>query len=254
MSKKISKNRVLFYDSGVGGLTLLCEARKNCPNIECIYFADYLNMPLGDKPLKNIQSSIKNTIEFLVKKFGTGVVVLACNTATSVAIKLLREAMPQIEFVGTEPAVKKAVDLGYKRILLLATPNTIKYNRLVRKMRAGLGENLILCPEPRLAQIVENNVENLTVVKRLFDEKKAEILAKKPDVMVLGCTHYVWLKGIIQKVLGLPCIDGNEGVINRLKSVANLGKNRGKLSIYTNDVTKTEKLKIAWEILNSGGE
>jgi len=220
--------------------------------VEYFYFADYQNMPFGNKPVAFLRNAILQAISSLVAKLGTGVVVLACNTATSVAIEFLRERLPQVVFVGTEPALKLAQDLGYERILLLATPNTIKYNKLIRDLKLKLSDNLVLSPEPILAERIENNIGNLHSLRPMISAKFEVLSAQKPDCVVLGCTHYLWIKDIIASEWRLPTVDGVAGVTNRLKSVVYERSSRGKISILTNDKSKFDNLKIACQKLNLG--
>ncbi len=250
VSKTQSKNRVLVYDSGVGGLKILSALREQGVIAEYFYFADYKNMPFGEKPVGVLRASILKTIANLVKKLNTKIVLLACNTATSIAIEILRERLPQVTFVGTEPAIKLAQKLGYNKIFLLATPNTIKYNRLVREFSHQLGTNLILSPEPKLAEMIENNFSDLNRLSAYLTSKKAGI-SQDFDCVVLGCTHYLWLKEEIKAIWGRDCIDGTLGVVNRMKNL--VGQNSiCKITILTNEKSKQDRLLLACQKLNLG--
>lgn len=251
MLKNQSKNRVLVYDSGVGGLKILLAVREKCPNAEYFYFADYKNMPFGNKPVSVLRASILDTIAYLTAKLCVKVVLLACNTATSVAIDILRAKLPHIIFVGTEPAIKLAIDLGYKRIFLLATPNTIKYNKVVRRWTDKLGENLVLSPEPKLAELIENNLCDLTRLRAFLTTKTAQI-PQNIDCVLLGCTHYLWLKDEIMAQCRKPCVDSTVGVANRMKVLLSKSYAIGKVTILTNDKYKLDNLKFACQKLNLG--
>lgn len=245
---------MLVYDSGVGGLQILKTLRDTCLNTRYFYFADYLNMPFGNKPVRALREAIFNTIACLVEKLRANLVVLACNTATSVAIALLRARLPNVMFVGVEPAIKFARDLGYKRVLLLATPNTIKFNPLVRKSVSEMGENLILSAERDLASDVENNLNNLDNLLPILVKRWEKLSSCGADCVVLGCTHYLWIRKQILQAFSLKCIDGVAGVVKRFCSVVERGHSQNKVTILTNDKRKEGDLRLAWQKLNSGGE
>ena len=132
------KKPIGFFDSGVGGISVLREAVKLMPNENFIYFGDSLNAPYGTKPIEEVQAlSVKNA-EMLIEK-GVKAIVIACNTATSVAAEILRDKYPDIPVVGVEPALKPA--LMYKenpKVLVMATDVTLrerKFNTLLEKYR-----------------------------------------------------------------------------------------------------------------------
>ena len=124
MNKKIG-----IFDSGIGGLTTLKEIQKLLPNEEYIYYADSKNNPYGEKSEEELNNIVTNIVELLLKE-DVKLIVIACNTATTRCIKLLREKYPQMIFVGTEPAIKVACDKNYKNTIVMATPNTTASERV----------------------------------------------------------------------------------------------------------------------------
>lgn len=130
--------KIGFFDSGVGGATIFKEAVNNI-DAEYYYFADNLNMPYGVKKKEEVVKFSFDVVDKLVKK-GCKIIVIACNTATSVAIKKLREKYEDIVFIGTEPAVKPAIENSNgKRVLVTATTITIngeKLQTLIEKLRS----------------------------------------------------------------------------------------------------------------------
>ncbi len=248
-NKALNKRRVLVYDSGIGGLTVLKEARSLCPGLDYIYFADYKNMPFGNKPLLNLRKSIVQTITDLATRLRVGVIILACNTATSVAIEQLRQKLPNLEIIGTEPALKLACDLGYERIALLATSNTIKYNRVVRNFVSSLGDKLILFPLNSLATDIEENLHNNRALISCVTSLAQKIKKFEPDCVVLGCTHYVMLKKSLFENIGVTILDGNGGVAKRLNSLVCNTNSVGKIMISTNDFSRLKNLKRAFEFM-----
>ena len=248
VSKKLSKSKVLFYDSGIGGLAILDCAMKICPSLDYYYYADYQHMPLGGMDANKLIDCVVSEIGYLVRKFGTGVVVVACNTATSVALSALRERMSGVEFVGTEPATKVAFDRGYARVALIATPNTIRFNRLVRSAKRQKGENLLLLPQSTLASLIEKNIADLGRVRANL-VRNLPPLKGKIDCLVTGCTHYTYIEAMLSGIVGVPCINGNWGVATRLKEVCRPEKVAGQVRFFTNDKSKQKNLEVAWGIM-----
>ena len=119
--------RIGFFDSGIGGLTVLSEALKRLPNHEYLYYADTQHAPYGPKPKEEVREYVFHAIDFLVDE-GAEIIVIACNTATSIAVAELREKY-SIPIIGMEPAVKPAIEHvanSSKRVLVTATPLTCK--------------------------------------------------------------------------------------------------------------------------------
>lgn len=252
MSKKLSKSKVLFYDSGVGGLSILDCAMRRCPNLDYYYFADYGHMPLGRMDAGRLIDCVVAEINYLVQKFGTGVVVIACNTATSLAITALRERISGVEFVGTEPAIKVAFERGFARVGLIATPNTIRFNRLVRSTKREKGERLLLLPQGNLASVIEKNIGHLAKIRSNLAQKLAPYRGKM-DCIVTGCTHYAFVENMLSSVLGVPCINGNKGIVDQLLRGSEPSKRKGKVRFFTNEKGKQGNLEIAWRILREVG-
>ena len=128
MNKK--KMPIGFFDSGVGGISVLKEAVKLMPNEHYIYFGDSKNAPYGIKEVEEVKALTYKAVEFLIEK-GAKAIVIACNTATSAAVRALRITYPNIPIIGIEPAVKPAVKLGRKGpVIIMATPMTLKEKKL----------------------------------------------------------------------------------------------------------------------------
>ena len=127
-----------FFDSGVGGLSVLREALKLMPNENYIYFGDSINAPYGVRNVDEVKDLTYKAVEFLLDK-GAKAIVIACNTATSAAVASLRISYPNIPLVGIEPAVKPAVKLNTnKKVIIMATPMTIKekkFNNLMNRFK-----------------------------------------------------------------------------------------------------------------------
>lgn len=250
--KKLNK-KVLFLDSGIGGLALMHSCFLAYPYLDFIYFADYQNLPYGNKNAGFLRSKLAENISQLQRKFGFDAVVLACNTATSVAIKYLRKTLPKINFIGVEPAVNLAKNLRYQRILVLATQNTILHNRLLKNMMLDPNIRLYLQPMPRLAQCVERNFGNLDICV----QRNEPVLARfcgEVDCVVLGCTHYHFLLPALEKYFNLPILDGNDGVVRHLGEFVSPSAKLGKVFLLSSDAGKLEKLEQVWQILSQKEE
>ena len=192
-----------IFDSGSGGLSVYREIVKLLPYERYIYFADNAHCPYGEKSAAYIQDRARAITDILLG-MGADIIVVACNTATAAAIAMLREEYPQISFVGMEPAVKPAA-LGTKTgvIGVLATAGTLKGSKYL-KTKGRFEDNV---------HIVEHVGEGFVelVEKGILDGPEAEatvraslqpLLDAGADRIVLGCTHYPFLKPLIEAVAG----------------------------------------------------
>lgn len=233
MNKKIG-----IFDSGIGGLTTLKEIQKLLPNEEYIYYADSKNNPYGEKSEEELNNIVTNIVELLLKE-DVKLIVIACNTATTRCIKLLREKYPQMIFVGTEPAIKVACDKNYKNTIVMATPNTTASERVKELIINNKKQNqkITLIPCEFLANAIEtNNEEKIdNLLHKYLDDYK-----NNTDAIVLGCTHYPLIKKQIQAFIPkAKIIDGNKGVAKQVKrqlennKLLTTSKQKGKVKIIT---------------------
>lgn len=213
----INNNPILFYDSGIGGLTTLYECAKLLPNEHFVYFADNSNMPFGSKKAPELQKIIINQVANLIEENMPKMVVLACNTATSLALDNLRKRFKRVVFVGVEPALVPAIKQN-KKILLLCTKITKKHSKIVN-LALNFCKIDCVCP-PNLALEIEENYANFNLQNLSFLKN----YKNKIDCVVLGCTHYVFCKKQIEAFFGndVSVISGNLGVANRVKNLLGL--------------------------------
>ena len=211
-----------FFDSGVGGISIFNNAASQLPDENFLYLADSLNAPYGIKSKEQITDlSIKNT-DFLVNK-GCKMIVVACNTATTNAIDKLREKY-KIPFVGIEPAVKPAIlHSKVNRIGVLATKGTLSSELFANSNQyASLNHTDIIEVEGKgLVEAVEaNNIHNNTFRRKLL-ELIQPFIDKKVDYLVLGCTHYSFLKPILSDFLpdNIKIIDAVKPVTQQIKKL-----------------------------------
>lgn len=215
MDKKDKMDQPIgVFDSGVGGISVLRELVALMPNEDYIYLGDSKNAPYGTKTLKEVQQMTCRDAAYLVER-GVKALVVACNTATSAAITILRQQYQGIPVIGIEPALKPAV-LSKKnpKVLVMATPMTLreeKFHNLMEQYRSKA--RIIPLPCPGLVEFVErgelDGPEFEAFLKELFS-----VHIKYPvDCAVLGCTHYPLVRPVIQKVLGshVAVFDGGAG-------------------------------------------
>lgn len=222
--------KIGFFDSGIGGITVLNEAMQLLENVDYLYYADTKNVPYGTKDKEKVKKYIFEAVAFIMKEQVDGLVI-ACNTATSIAIKELRRKYG-IPIIGMEPAVKPAVEkCGGKRVLVLATPLTLKEDKfedLVAKVDpANIVDSL---PLPELVDFAERQQFDQNIVKEYLSEKLQSFDLANYGTIVLGCTHFVYYKNILKNILPaqLDIIDGNQGTIRHLANVMNLDLLTGK--------------------------
>lgn len=220
MEVRNKDNPIAVFDSGVGGISVLKELIKVMPNENFIYFGDSLNAPYGTKSLEEVQ---KLTIGHATDLFNEGAkgLVVACNTATSAAVRILREMYPEIPIVGIEPALKPAVEAKeHANVLVMATPMTIREAKFQKLMSQYKNQATIHpLPCPGLMDFVERGDLNSADLKKYLVELLFAFRDEPLDSVVLGCTHYPFVKETVLEVLGngVVAFDGGEGTAKEMK-------------------------------------
>jgi glutamate racemase len=248
-----------FFDSGVGGLSVLREAIKLMPNEHFIYFGDSKNAPYGVKKVEEVRELTYKAVEFLIDK-GAKAIVIACNTATSAAVSALRVSYPSIPIVGIEPAVKPAVRLHREgAIVIMATPVTLQEKKFINLMEKYKDESEIIpMPCPGLVEFIEKGNIDGEEVRKYLEEKFNIYKNGEIGSVVLGCTHYPFIKNIINEILGkdVPIIDGGLGTSKELKrkleelNMLNDSSEDGNVKIY-NSLEGDNIIKISNKLLYS---
>ncbi len=229
---------ICFFDSGIGGSTILKEVIKLLPNENYVYYADSKNNPYGNKTKEELFEIVSNAVETLLK-YDPKLIVCACNTATEVVLNDIREKYPSITFVGTEPAVKVVHDKYQdKKTLVITTKGTGESERFKSLFNNYKTPNCTLVEAPLLAGLIENNKDPYPYLKELLKDYK------DIDIVVLGCTHFPLAKDALRKVLGnVTFVDGSVGIANRIKSLLkeNLNDNGRSINIISTkkDVSET---------------
>ncbi|HEX7638916.1 MAG TPA: glutamate racemase, partial [Burkholderiaceae bacterium] len=214
--------RIGVFDSGAGGLSVLRAIRARLPQAELVYAADTGHAPYGDRHEAEIQERTRRVAGFLRER-GAQVVVIACNTATTVAVQGLRAAGERLPIVGVEPGIKPAVALSTaRRIGVLATTRTVaseKVRRLVQDH--GSGATILLQACPGLANTIESPDADGAGLAALVERYSAPLREARVDVAVLGCTHYVFARDLFERALpGVHFVDTADAVARQTARLA----------------------------------
>ena len=210
--------KIAFFDSGIGGLSVLAEALRRFSGAEFLYFADEDHVPYGTKSRAQIVRLSLDAVGFLVSR-GADAVIVACNTATSAAILELRGAF-SVPVIGMEPAVKLAADsFGARPTLLIATPLTIAGEKLARLVGRLECETWSLAL-PRLVEFAQDLEFDSPAVRTYLRQELAKFELARLGSLVLGCTHFNYFKDVLREILPphVRIIDGIDGTLNRLAS------------------------------------
>ncbi len=235
-----------FLDSGLGGISVLKEVHALLPQEDYYYYGDSLHHPYGEKSETELYNIVNDAVKHLLSK-NCKLIVVACNTATTMVLPKIRLAYPQIAFVGTEPAIKVAHDYyPHKKVLVLATQGTIESERL-HNLQATYPVDATFLACPRLAPLIEKG-DQVEIQDYLTQELTP--YRGKVEVVVLGCTHYVFVKDLIQKVLGpITFVDGNQGIAQRVKYLLEkeallTSQKTGSVTIVNNLNTEMERRSL----------
>lgn len=207
------------FDSGVGGLSVLREIRKALPNEDLLYVADSAHVPYGDKPSSFVETRSIEITQFLLRQDAKAIVV-ACNTATTIAIAALR-ARFTVPIVGMEPAVKPATSKTRSgHVGVLATSGTLASDKFATLLaRFGAGVEVCVQPCPGLVERVEHGAVADGDTRALVERYVTPLRRRGVDTIVLGCTHYPFLRPLIAEVAGpgVSIIDPNPAVARELR-------------------------------------
>ncbi len=247
-----------FFDSGIGGITVLYEALNLLPNVDYLYYADTQHVPYGIKEKNLVKRYIHEAADFIIGQ-GVDALVIACNTATSIAIQDLRKAY-NVPIIGMEPAVKPAVEIcGDKRVIVLATPLTLKEDKFEDLISKVDSDHIVdSLPLTELVTYAEKFRFNDKEIVDYLKDKFSNYDLDQYGTLVLGCTHFVYYKKVIKNIIPehIDVIDGNLGTIRHLKNLLSLNNksedqknvNRmeeirnKKITFYTSGVKKDNNI------------
>lgn len=246
-----------IFDSGLGGLSVLKEAVKLLPYEDFIYYGDTKNAPYGTKSVEEVRNLTNNVVNILLEK-EVKAIVIACNTATSASVDELRKKY-SLPIIGIEPALKPAVELKREgKIIIMATPVTLserKFKKLMDKYKEE--SEIVPLPCPGLVEFVESGNIDSQEVELYLRDKFSCFEDNGIAAIVLGCTHYPFIKKHIYKILGedLPVIDGSKGTSKQLmrqlkvNGLLNDSKKKGTISIY-NSLEGQKMIELSNKLIN----
>lgn len=210
------------FDSGVGGLSVLREIRQRLPQESLLYLADSAHVPYGEKSADYIRERCQRITEFLLAQ-GAKALVVACNTATAAAVNDLRAHYPQIPVIGMEPALKPAVAHTQTGVVgVLATTGTLKSARFAALLERYAGSTrFITQPCPGLVEQIEVGALDSDSTRQMLEQFVSPLLAEGCDTVILGCTHYPFIKPLLLELLpnSVQLIDTGQAVASRLQQV-----------------------------------
>ena len=231
---KKNENPIGVFDSGVGGISVLRELVKIMPNENYLYFGDSINAPYGTKEVSVIRELTIKNIEKLLD-MGAKSIVVACNTATSAAVRVLRQMYPEIPLVG---------------VVVMATPMTLKQEKFQNLMKKYENQaEIVPLPCPGLMEFVERGDLEGEDLYNYLSILFGSVNSKKIDSVVLGCTHYPFAKKAIEAVVGkdVQIFDGGEGTAREMRrrmqcaSLINPSKEKGTVKFINSKDTEEER-------------
>lgn len=245
-----------FCDSGVGGLSVLAKCREIMPNEDFIYYGDLKNVPYGNKTKEELYEYLIEILDFFKEK-QVKAVILACNTTSAVVYDLVKDKYPFIIYPIIQSSAKILANLGVKKLGVFATQATVNskaYEREIKKFNPEIEISTQACPG--WVEIVETKTENIFQSITLVEKYLNEMMVNKPEKLILGCTHYPFLKNVISKFVDAgmlidPAVHFSEYIKTDLetKSLINLKKESGFNQFYVS--ANPEQFKISAELFFS---
>lgn len=221
----MSDRPIAFLDSGVGGVPYLSAAMATSPDDRFVYYADNRNFPYGERSVDEVRSLVIDAAGRLIERADPRTIVVACNTASVVALDALR-ARFDVPFVGVVPAIKPAAELvGSGRIGVLATARTVEDEYVARLIRTyAPGNEVDLVAAGGLVELVEHRLGSFSLheVDRALEGPTARLLEAGVAAVVLGCTHFIHVRAHVERLLGqrTRVVDSVDGVVRQTLRVA----------------------------------
>ena len=244
------KIKIGVFDSGIGGVTVLNECIRLNPNYEYLYYSDSLHNPYGDKNKDEVISYCEVIVKYFIKK-GCKIIIIACNTASAISVKYLRDKYRNIYFIAIEPAIKLAYNNSCDGTLILATKGTIDSDKFKVLYDKYHHDNFYLYSCVGLANLIEDGDRD-----KIYNYIKDNlaIYDGKVSNIVLGCTHYPLIKDIISMVIhDVTFYDGGIGVAKHLDNYLKNNNYSGdeKIIIFKDSTGDVEKENRFYELLGS---
>lgn len=247
MEPKVCERPIGVFDSGVGGISILRELVRELPHEDFVFYGDSAHAPYGEKTPEEVVSLTSDVAQKLLD-MGCKALVIACNTATSAAAPVLRKTYSHMPIVGVEPALKPAVLAKHHgKVLVMATPMTVRLEKFQKLLRTwGSEEDVVAVPCGGLAARIEKGNVDAPDVVALIDSLVGAY-AGRVDTVVLGCTHYPFVREQIREVLGdVVFFDSAQGTARqlrrRLSSAQKLNNTQaqGRVEFFSSKDTKEE--------------
>ena len=247
-----------IFDSGIGGMSVMLNIQSLLPDESLVYVADSLYAPYGLKSNSVILERSKAVIDYLIKKEFVKLIVVACNTATASSIKELRQIY-KIPIIGMEPAIKPATkSTTSKKVGILATNGTLESTKFSALLEIYSGDiKFYTQPCPGLVEVIEQGKINDLSTKILIKKYLDSFIKNKVDTVVLGCTHYIFIRELIQEIIGpnVEVIDTGLAVAKQVKNKLESHSLQNNLkekdySIYTNSNNPNMKEIIKSTLIN----
>lgn len=213
-----------IFDSGLGGLSVLTTVHMRLPRTDLVYVADTAHVPYGPRTLQEVRDFSFGITRFLIEQ-GAQIVVVACNTASAAALHELRAAYPAIPFVGMEPAVKPAAEQSHTGVVaVLATQATFQgalFASVVERFAQGVEVIPQVCPG--LVEQIEAGELESPRTEAMLRTWVEPLLARNIDALVLGCTHYPFVRPLLERICGptVRVIDPSAAVARQVERVLN---------------------------------
>ncbi len=243
------------FDSGLGGLGIVSALRDLAPAADIVVLADQARAPYGDRPVEEVRRLAHRAADELIDR-GCTTIVVACNTASTAALSSLRDARPDVAFVGMEPAVKPAAshtDSGV--IAVLGTTGTIEGGLLASMIeRFGMGRTVKGVALPGLVEMIEDGLAHAPAVERFLERELAGAIAEGADTYVLACTHYGFARDAIETVTGsgTTVIDPAEPVARQALRVSGGNQGSGATIVLTTAdpvrMRRQVRLILGWDL------
>ena len=222
-----AENPIGVFDSGLGGLTVVKELIHHLPNERIVYFGDTARVPYGTKSAETIIRYSREIVRALLKH-KVKMVVVACNTASSLALDVLKKEF-NLPILGViDPGARKAVEVTRnKKVGIIATSSTVKSGKYAKKI-VQLDKHIVVTSQscPLFVPLVEEGWFEHAVTYQVAQEYLADMKKKKIDTLILGCTHYPLLKGVLHNVMGpkVQLVDSAQEVALQVKEVLTRGR------------------------------
>lgn len=240
------------FDSGVGGLTILRDLLRELPAERYVYFGDTGNCPYGVRPQEEITQLALNAAAFLLHR-SAKLIVVACNTASSAAIHVLRKTYPQIKFIAVVPAVKPAAAMTRSGRVAVAATDSSAQGDYLRGLITQFANDAEVYPVgcQRLVALAEKGLLDGPTVERQIRADIGPLLERGIDVLTLGCTHFPAMRAAFERVCGpgVTVIDSGEAVARQTRRVL---REQGLLAADHGALTAPRALTAADEFWRSG--